>query len=77
MVYFYFSDFLAIGRTKYWPEVLKEFTGYDKMTAKPMLEYFKNVYDWVVKDNEKHGEFIGWEDGKLSISPFHYYFIVF
>jgi hypothetical protein len=32
-----------------------------KMTARPILEFFKPLSDWLDKENEKNGDVPGWE----------------
>ena len=39
-------------------------TGGREMDASVIREYFKPLEMWLKADNEKNGEFIGWESGK-------------
>jgi len=55
------SDMLTQGASIPWPEALKKLTGTDRMDASIIREYFKPLEDWLKKDNEMHGEFVGWE----------------
>jgi len=52
---------LKQGESIPWPEALKKLAGTDVMDASIIREYFKPLEDWLKKDNEKHGEFVGWE----------------
>lgn len=59
---------LKLGRSKPWVYALKELTGETKMQASGILEYFQPLYDWLVIENQKNGEFVGWEPTKRSMS---------
>ncbi len=43
---------LEMGASKPWPDALQAFTGTREMSAKPMLEYFKPLMDWLNKQNK-------------------------
>lgn len=43
---------------------MEALTGGRVMDASVIREYFKPLEMWLVEDNKKHGEFIGWETGK-------------
>jgi len=49
---------LAMGMSKPWPQALKVFTGSDKMSAKPMLDYFAPLKKWL--DAQNKGQKQGW-----------------
>ncbi|WP_374405368.1 M2 family metallopeptidase [Pelagerythrobacter sp.] len=49
---------LEMGASKPWPEALEAFTGTREMSAKPMLEYFAPLKDWLDEQNE--GKPTGW-----------------
>jgi peptidyl-dipeptidase A len=49
---------LEMGATKPWPDALEAFTGSREMDARPMLEYFKPLMDWLAEQNK--GEKAGW-----------------
>ncbi|WP_394268943.1 M2 family metallopeptidase [Qipengyuania sp.] len=49
---------LEMGASKPWPEALAAFTGTREMSAKPMLEYFAPLIEWLDAQNE--GETAGW-----------------
>jgi len=42
---------MSKGSSVPWPAVLKEMTGTDQLDSKPMLDYFKPLYDWLLKQN--------------------------
>lgn len=62
-----FRDMLKLGRSKTWPEAMTALTGQPKMQASGIIEYFKPLHDWLVTENQKNGEFIGWEPTKRSM----------
>ncbi|XP_076067701.1 angiotensin-converting enzyme-like [Oratosquilla oratoria] len=55
------GDMLQLGSSKPWPEAMKALTGETKMDASAIREYFSPLEKWLQEDNQKHGEFIGWE----------------
>ena len=42
---------------------MEALTGGREMDASAIREYFSPLEQWLKEDNEKHGEFIGWETG--------------
>ncbi|KAJ3592955.1 hypothetical protein NHX12_005293 [Muraenolepis orangiensis] len=46
---------------------LEMISGDVKMDAGPLLEYFKTLQDWLVKENRKHSRTVGW---KTEIDPY-------
>ncbi len=49
---------LEMGASEPWPEALEAFTGTREMSAKPMLEYFAPLMQWLERQNK--GEKAGW-----------------
>lgn len=43
-----------MGNSKHWSIALKALTGDSKMSAKPVLDYFKPLADWLQKENSKY-----------------------
>nr|XP_019588384.1 PREDICTED: angiotensin-converting enzyme-like [Rhinolophus sinicus] len=56
------EDMLKQGSSKPWPEVLQNITGKTKMSAKALMTYFKPLLDWLVTENVRQGEILGWPD---------------
>ncbi|XP_055982553.1 angiotensin-converting enzyme-like protein Ace3 [Sorex fumeus] len=56
------EDVLKLGSSKPWPEVLEMMTGEDKLSAHALLSYFKPLLNWLVNENVKQGEILGWPD---------------
>ncbi|MBO9726645.1 MAG: M2 family metallopeptidase [Novosphingobium sp.] len=52
------NKMLEMGMSKPWPEALKAFTGTPQMSAKPMLDYFAPLKNWL--DEQNKGEKQGW-----------------
>jgi len=52
------NKMLAMGRSRPWPEALKELTGEDRMDAGAMLEYFAPLKSWL--DEQNKGVKLGW-----------------
>uniref|UniRef100_A0ABI7ZDM5 Angiotensin-converting enzyme n=1 Tax=Felis catus TaxID=9685 RepID=A0ABI7ZDM5_FELCA len=56
------EDVLKLGSSKPWPEVLQKITGQTKVSAKALMTYFKPLLDWLVTENVRQGEILGWPD---------------
>ncbi|XP_042206162.1 angiotensin-converting enzyme-like isoform X2 [Homarus americanus] len=56
---------LQLGSSKEWPEAMEALTGGRRMDASVIREYFKPLENWLKKDNERHGEFVGWETDEV------------
>ena len=61
---------LSMGSSKPWPEAMKAITGQERMDATAFREYFKPLETWLIAENEKSGEKIGWEEGLFVIIQF-------
>ncbi|CAG9795380.1 unnamed protein product [Diatraea saccharalis] len=57
---------LQLGSSKPWPEAMEMLTGQRNMDASGVLEYFQPLYDWLKAENERTGEFIGWETSTVQ-----------
>lgn len=60
------EDVLKLGWSKPWPEVLEKITGETKVSAKALMTYFKPLLDWLVTENVRHGDILGWPDFSCS-----------
>ncbi|XP_037350441.1 angiotensin-converting enzyme-like protein Ace3 [Talpa occidentalis] len=60
------EDVLKLGSSKPWPEVLQQMTGQTKMSAKALMRYFKPLMNWLVAENVREGEILGWPDFSCS-----------
>ncbi|XP_072926854.1 angiotensin-converting enzyme isoform X1 [Hemitrygon akajei] len=56
------SDALKDGSSRHWEDVLRNFTGTDKLNASALLEYFQPVTAWLIEQNNKNNEELGWSD---------------
>ncbi|ESO05113.1 hypothetical protein HELRODRAFT_111546 [Helobdella robusta] len=54
------SELMTSGASIPWPKVLQKLTGTDKMSAKPLMAYFKPLIDWLKKENQ--GQKVGWDE---------------
>ncbi|XP_012658395.1 angiotensin-converting enzyme isoform X2 [Otolemur garnettii] len=54
------ADAMKLGFSKPWPEAMKLITGQPNMSASAMMNYFKPLLDWLVTENGRHGEKLGW-----------------
>jgi peptidyl-dipeptidase A len=53
-----FAAMLAMGKSKPWPEALKQMTGEDKLDASAIVEYFAPLLEWLKEQNK--GTRTGW-----------------
>ncbi|XP_006897856.1 PREDICTED: angiotensin-converting enzyme-like isoform X2 [Elephantulus edwardii] len=54
------ADAMKLGYSKSWPEAMKLITGQPNMSASAMMNYFKPLMDWLLTENWRHGEKLGW-----------------
>ncbi|KAK3853728.1 hypothetical protein Pcinc_039742 [Petrolisthes cinctipes] len=59
------GDLLKLGSSVKWPEAMAALTGGRRMDASVIREYFKPLETWLMNDNQKHGEFVGWETDEV------------
>ncbi|KAM6174547.1 angiotensin-converting enzyme [Erethizon dorsatum] len=60
------GDALKLGSSRPWPEVLKELTGQSDISTKALVTYFKPLMNWLVAENVRQGEILGWPDFACS-----------
>ena len=51
---------LAMGSSKPWPDAMEAITGQRKMDAKPLIEFFQPLTDWLIEQNA--GYDVTWQD---------------
>ena len=51
---------MKLGSSRPWPEAMRLITGQPNMSAAAMMTYFKPLLDWLVTENGRHGEKLGW-----------------
>lgn len=56
------ADTMKMGYSKPWPEAMKLITGQPNMSASAMMNYFKPLTEWLVTENRRHGETLGWPE---------------
>ena len=52
---------LKAGSSKPWPEILMEMTNKSKMSADPILEYFKPLENWLDEIISQNNITVGWK----------------
>ncbi|CAH2105253.1 unnamed protein product [Euphydryas editha] len=60
------ANMLKMGSSKPWPDAMEALTGQREMRADGLLEYFRPLYDWLQAENQRTGEYIGWEPSKIQ-----------
>ncbi|XP_036611538.1 angiotensin-converting enzyme-like [Trichosurus vulpecula] len=64
----YIRDVMKLGFSKPWPEAMKMITGQYNMSAKPLMKYFKPLLDWLIAENVRQEEVLGWPEFSCCIS---------
>lgn len=59
-------DVLKLGSSRPWQQVLKDMTGESNISTKALLTYFKPLLNWLVTENVKQGDILGWPDFSCS-----------
>ncbi|XP_029283581.1 angiotensin-converting enzyme 2 [Cottoperca gobio] len=60
-------NMLELGRSQSWTRALHTISGDVKMDARPLLDYFQKLHDWLKIENQKHNRKVGW---KKTIDPY-------
>ncbi|XP_024941255.1 angiotensin-converting enzyme isoform X2 [Cephus cinctus] len=60
----YLKELLGYGSSQPWHRIMKIFTGDKKLSAKPLLEFFRPLQDYLEQENRRAGEFIGWHESR-------------
>ncbi|XP_053603621.1 angiotensin-converting enzyme-like isoform X1 [Plodia interpunctella] len=60
------SNMLKMGSSKPWPDAMEALTGQREMKADGLLEYFRPLHDWLTAENQRTGEYIGWESSNMQ-----------
>ncbi|XP_067869242.1 angiotensin-converting enzyme [Heterodontus francisci] len=53
---------MKLGSSKPWPEAMKMITGNLTMSADSLLKYFEPLTSWLIKENKKNAETLGWPE---------------
>ncbi|XP_065334357.1 angiotensin-converting enzyme-like [Cloeon dipterum] len=56
------GSMLQLGSSKPWQDAMEIVTGQREMDASAIREYFAPLEKWLQEENERTGEFIGWEE---------------
>ncbi|XP_037076230.1 angiotensin-converting enzyme-like [Pollicipes pollicipes] len=51
---------MSLGKSRSWQDALEVITGSRQISAKPLLRYFKPLYDWLVAENRRTQQIVGW-----------------
>ncbi|XP_041838146.1 angiotensin-converting enzyme 2 isoform X2 [Melanotaenia boesemani] len=65
-------NMLELGRSQSWTRALQTISGDINMDARPLLDYFQTLYDWLKEENAKHNRVVGW---KTTTDPYSEYAI--
>ncbi|XP_053121534.1 angiotensin-converting enzyme isoform X2 [Hemicordylus capensis] len=53
---------LKLGYSKPWPEAMQLVTGQPNMSAEAVLTYFQPLTTWLINENLRNGETLGWPE---------------
>ncbi|KAL6073647.1 hypothetical protein STEG23_023533, partial [Scotinomys teguina] len=67
------ADTMKLGYSKPWPEAMKLITGQPNMSASAMMNYFKPLTEWLITENRRHGETLGWPQYNWTPDADEYY----
>ncbi|XP_050767782.1 angiotensin-converting enzyme [Gymnogyps californianus] len=56
------GEALKLGFSKPWPHAMELITGQPNMSADALMSYFEPLMTWLVKENEKNREVLGWPE---------------
>ncbi|XP_009882130.1 PREDICTED: angiotensin-converting enzyme [Charadrius vociferus] len=56
------GEALKLGFSKPWPEAMELITGQPNMSANALMSYFEPLMTWLVQENKKNGEVLGWPE---------------
>ncbi|XP_026175949.1 angiotensin-converting enzyme 2 [Mastacembelus armatus] len=65
-------NMLEMGKSQSWTRALHTIAGDVKMEARPLLNYFQKLHDWLKAENKKHNRTVGW---KTTVDPYSEYAI--
>ncbi|KAL6112858.1 ace2 [Pungitius sinensis] len=54
-------NMLELGRSQSWTRALDTISGDVKMNARPLLDYFQKLHDWLQAENKKKHRRVGWK----------------
>uniref|UniRef100_H2Z6E0 Angiotensin-converting enzyme n=1 Tax=Ciona savignyi TaxID=51511 RepID=H2Z6E0_CIOSA len=57
----HFRKMLEMGNSKHWEDILRKLSGSCHMDAGSTLRFFKPLTQWLVKENKRLGNKIGWD----------------
>ena len=58
----FFRKMLELGKSKKWPEILKQYTGSSEISAAPLIQYFKPLTEWLKKERQRKNYTTGWDE---------------
>uniref|UniRef100_A0A663F7S2 Angiotensin-converting enzyme n=1 Tax=Aquila chrysaetos chrysaetos TaxID=223781 RepID=A0A663F7S2_AQUCH len=56
------GEALKLGFSKPWPKAMEVITGQPNMSADALMSYFEPLMTWLVEENKKNGEVLGWPE---------------
>ncbi|XP_052286831.1 angiotensin-converting enzyme-like [Dreissena polymorpha] len=57
---------LQLGKSKPWPTAMEALTGSKEIHSSAILKYFKPLYDWLVAENARLKNPVGWKHAKIN-----------
>lgn len=54
------GSMLRLGASMHWTKAMQQLTGDTKISAKPLLAYFRPLYEWLKAENARTSDCYGW-----------------
>jgi len=59
---------MELGKSKPWPDAMEILTGTRSVNSSAILDYFKPLHEWLVLENKRLGNPVGWDDAEINFS---------
>lgn len=57
---------LELGKSVPWPEAMRKLTNTSQIDTAAILNYFKPLHDWLVGENKRLQNRVGWSDASIN-----------
>lgn len=61
IIMFSARNMLELGRSQSWTRALETISGDRRMDARPLLDYFEKLHEWLIEENRKYNRTVGWK----------------
>ena len=57
---------MKIGKSKHWTDTMHVLTNTTKISTSSILKYFKPLHEWLVDENKRLHNRVGWEYASIN-----------